>query len=219
MVTLIEDKYDAVWSLLGSPEKKTSQDRWKWCFSVAASIKKLGPERQTIEGICVQLARDKGSPVNFRGPTNMTEAQLMEVHLAIFAVICWISASIKPVLKRERSTTPQSPQISLGLPQAWVEHSDYAVPHTDLKRPATKMFTGIRDHGSDLGTVPQDPILESILTFASLHRIGHVNLKLVDCLTDHLHFDARRRTLSIFRFPSFCVMKIMRTDALLIIDK
>ncbi|KAM7213093.1 hypothetical protein V8F06_011516 [Rhypophila decipiens] len=107
---------------------------------------------------------------------------------------------------------------------------------TDLRRPTSKMIRSFRPrmdivedqyesaytthvisslHPTQTGTAAppidnfEDRLYEPGLNYASLSTIGRVRIRWVDTLTAHLEFDRATRELSLFRFPSFCVAKIL----------
>ena len=44
----------------------------------------------------------------------------------------------------------------------------------------------------------------SHVSFDMIQNFAKVRIEWVDCLSMHLEFDSRTRTLKVFRFPSFC---------------
>jgi len=56
----------------------------------------------------------------------------------------------------------------------------------------------------DMNTI--DWIDVSLVCFHTLHKIADIKIEWVDVLALHLDFDSRKRTLSIFRYPSFCFL-------------
>ncbi|KAJ2993996.1 hypothetical protein NUW58_g1672 [Xylaria curta] len=223
---LIEYKYNVIWKVLGCEDTPSVEDRWELYFAVLSIISSLAPEETTINAICLQLARDKKFPTTSHGLPQLTELQFDEVRRVVFAVLCWISATLIPTLLRPDTQNSQVPQ-ELTLPEDWVRNSKHALHQSDYKRPAAKIFRGFREnvinlHPIGTGSIPsglaEDTLFESGITYISLYRIGNVKLKFVDTIIDHLHFDRKGRTLSLFRFPTFCAMSILCTKNLALIE-
>lgn len=61
---------------------------------------------------------------------------------------------------------------------------------------------------TDQPTVFNQRIEVSLLCFGTLHNVAEVKIKWVDVLSLHLDFDPRTRQLSIFKFPSFCLLML-----------
>ncbi|KAK4039377.1 hypothetical protein C8A01DRAFT_47166 [Parachaetomium inaequale] len=149
--------------------------------------------------------------------------------LAIFAVLCWVTASLEPVLEKA------APCAALHLTAL---NSARRYTARDTRRPLSKMFYSFRESAlpamewqggqADSGLASGNPspgplpshargadddiLYESSLNYFTLRTIGRVKLKWVDTLTAHLAFDRSTRTLSLFRYPSFCVANLLRTN-------
>jgi len=52
----------------------------------------------------------------------------------------------------------------------------------------------------------------SLVCFHILHRFAGIEIEWVDCLSLHLEFDSRTKTLKLFRFPSLCFIMCSNTD-------
>ena len=59
-----------------------------------------------------------------------------------------------------------------------------------------------KDGGNDL----------SLVCFHILHRFAGIEIEWVDCLSLHLEFDSRTKTLKLFRFPSLCFIMCSNTN-------
>ncbi|KAI0545210.1 hypothetical protein F4679DRAFT_562061 [Xylaria curta] len=225
-MTLIKHKYDVIWKMIGTNDPPNLRDCWEWYFTVLSAAKNLVPENTTIDTICFQLACDKNFSITSNGVLQLTETQLDEARRAIFAVLCWTSATLVPILSRP--SNPVSPEsLTPALPKTWVQDSNHVLSRSDYKRPAAKVFRGFRINwadpitgmaGATFDSAFGDALFETSITYVSLYRIGHVKLKLVDTITDHLHFNRQARTLALFRFPTFCVMSILRTTKLAVME-
>lgn len=51
-----------------------------------------------------------------------------------------------------------------------------------------------------------DWIIGDFVCYSTLRRVIGVEIEWVDVISLHLEFDNRKRTLKVFRFPSFCRM-------------
>jgi hypothetical protein len=164
-----------------------------------------------------------------------TEVEKLRIQRAIFAVLCWTSAMLTPLLDDEecdisRSTTTdtadeyqpvRSRTVSFSLV---AEGSSQRYSSKDFRRPISKMFYVYDPYGNDVD-VESHPECESFcnlrndgdellrascLNYYSLFTIGRVKIRWVNTLTEHLTFDRPNRTLSVFRFPSYCVASVLR---------
>jgi hypothetical protein len=144
----------------------------------------------------------------------------------MFAVICWTSATLKPILHTETlCTITNTLNSTLGqniLLEA--ENSSQIYSYSNLRRPISKILHHFQPHYADVkevedplgdlrnqsgGGMSNDVLYESSLNYFSLSTIGRVRITWVDTLTSHLAFDRSTRTLSIFRFPSFCATNVL----------
>lgn len=65
----------------------------------------------------------------------------------------------------------------------------------------------------------EDALYMPSLNYFSLLTVGRVRIRLVDTVTAHLAFDRPTRTLSIFRFPTFCVTNVHCSQGLEILQR
>jgi hypothetical protein len=154
----------------------------------------------------------------------------------MFAVICWTSATLKPILHTETlCTTTNAVNSRLGqniLLEA--ENSSQIYSYSNLRRPISKIFHHFQPHYADVkevedplgdlrnqsgGGMSNDVLYESSLNYFSLSTIGRVRITWVDTLTSHLAFDRSTRTLSIFRFPSFCATNVLGKPNIKVLQK
>lgn len=66
------------------------------------------------------------------------------------------------------------------------------------------------DNSVGAGAGNEDVLYVSSLEYSALFTIGRVRLNWVDTLSSHLVFGRSKHTLSVFRYPSFCVANIIR---------
>ena len=158
----------------------------------------------------------------------------MQVLRAIFAVLCWTSATLKPLLDDQATAVTTYAANPVDVQKfLWAENSSQKYSSKDLRRPIGKMFCSFRNYTEggeesnysvssgiqSSGSSSDDILYESSLNYFSLYTIGRVKLKWVDTLTSHLAFDHSTRTLSVFRFPSFCMTNVLRKHEVKVIEK
>lgn len=61
-----------------------------------------------------------------------------------------------------------------------------------------------------------DWIICDFVCYSTLRRVIGVDIEWVDIISLHLEFDNRKRTLKVFRFPSFCRMMCQYQEATLL---
>jgi hypothetical protein len=163
-----------------------------------------------------------------KSPHEIEMHDKLRVLQAIFAVLCWTSATLKPLMEAPNTSDRDTQALILEAENASQRYST-----KDLRRPISKMFYSFRNHtGYVEGLEPfsqnevqcsegvsNEVLYESTLNYSSLFTIGRIRLKWVDTLTAHLDFDRQTRTLSVFRFPSFCVANVLRTKDLKILNR
>ena len=201
---LLGDEFECIWTVAGVQRPKRLVDCWSWFNAVNNTIRSM-EERNTITDVLDEMKR---SLVN----TQLNSTISIDTNtclIATFAVLCWSSMTLQPMLSVPDSGTPAlwarrlSPlqQMSLKLDTA--------------RRPIVAAFRNFQRNQGDGrwrqpicdNTVGQSSVLHvSTLTFHSLQTIGKIRLNWVDELSSHLDFESRTRTLSVFRFPSFCAL-------------
>lgn len=138
-----------------------------------------------------------------------------QVLRAIFAVLCWTSATLKPIFDDETIATAIMNRNgrSASGPSVAAKNSSEIEFYTGLGQPLRTIFKNLRgrtvkaDYSES--TRSDDVLYQSSLDYFSLLTIGRVKLKWVDTLTSHLAFDRSKRTLYIFRFPSYCAINVL----------
>jgi hypothetical protein len=152
----------------------------------------------------------------------------LQVLRAIFAVLCWTSATLKPLIG-----TPETVDLDTQAHFLEAENSSQKYSTKDLRRPISKMFYSFQNRAEYVEEFENHPrnefqggehsnsdmLYESSLNYFSLYTIGRVKLKWVDTLTAHLAFDRPTRTLSVFRFPSFCATNTLRTNGIKVLKE
>ncbi|KAK0747421.1 hypothetical protein B0T21DRAFT_388497 [Apiosordaria backusii] len=240
---LLHPRFAVIWRIIGKEPPLSSADGWRWCAAVLNAFGAVGDDDASMDKAYQQLVRNgllAGGEIRSR--------EKNQVLLAMFAILCWLSAALKPILddpsEEETVLTNTTP---FGLT---AEASTRSYISRDLRRPVSKMFYAYRDQtlvtdrwasrdpleqvdswntdpgpssqiGTDTGskTGTDDVLYVSSLEYFALFTIGRVRLKWVETLSDHLAFDRSKHTLSVFRYPSFCVANILRKNEVSVIKK
>lgn len=228
---LLDPRFRVIWKILGRAAPSSAVDCWEWCFVVIKAFQDLEYEDPSMEKAYRRILENSKN-LGLEVESN-DKLQIMQ---AIFAVLCWTSATLKPILHSERpSTTSSADNSSLKQDSSLVaENSSQKYSYNDLRRPISKMFYHFRPHNWDVeepeeslanrrnqsdGGISNDVLYQSSLNYFSLSIIGHVKVIWVDTLTSHLAFDRSTRTLSIFRFPSFCATHVLSKSNVEVLQK
>lgn len=224
---LLNHRFTIIWILMGKSQPMSLDDIWHWCsvvFNVFDSLRTNG-EEASIERAFRELIRRAGIPAR-----SISAQDRKSTILAMFAVLCWCSAALCPVLTVEDSAGADEDAIP-ATPAAQglcltARYSSQLYSTRELGRPLCKMFFSFcggepagdkgPPSGADNRGVPasranpsDDALYKSSLDYFSLYTIGKVRLKWVDTLTAHLAFDRSARTLSLYRYPSHCAINIL----------
>lgn len=207
---LLEDRFEIIWKVLGRDPPSTSVDCWHWCFAVIKSFQSLsGHCDVSIEDAYTQLIAD--SKLSFD-----EESRGKQVLRAIFAVLCWSSATLTPIfddktisaaiINRNGRDSARRPSVA-AMKFSEVEFS------IEVEQPLPVLFHRFRDGAGKAeyseSTQSDDVLYQSSLDYFSLLTIGRVKLKWVNTLSLHLAFNRSKRTLYIFRFPSYCAINVL----------
>ncbi|KAI0893452.1 hypothetical protein F4806DRAFT_504915 [Annulohypoxylon nitens] len=228
---LLDPCFESIWKLLGRTIPSTSVDAWHWCFAVINAYDSLSDRDPSIERIYQQILKVSGKVV-----CTPSEEDKKHILQAIFAILCWTSSTIQPLVGKKAAEHSQSISdqhhhdeemtCSVESTTLFAENCSRVYSSTNIRRPASKMFHSYRfqadgyEFGGSailpIGVITQAPgyhyeamLYESSLNYDSLSRIGRIRIRLVDNLTAHLAFDSTTRELSMYRYPSFCVTKIL----------
>lgn len=218
---LREPYFVRFWKIIGRDSPATVTDCWHWCFAVIRIFHTLD-DNASIEKAYTALvteAREQSLEIN--------PQEKQYVLQAIFAILCWTSALLKPVLGSE-SGSSDAETIRLGAGHSHcstAENTNRKYICKDLRRPVSKMFYAFRHQTQDSEEASQqssgiatleggrggdDVLYEASLNYFSLYTVGRLRVKWVNTLTEHLAYNRSRREISIFRFPSFCVANVLR---------
>jgi hypothetical protein len=229
---LLDPRFDIIWRILRRDSPSATVDCWHWCFVVIKTFQALKDDDPSIEKAYQRLIENANQSLH-----DIKAHEKLQVLRAMFAVICWTSATLKPLLDDEATaatTDAANPGVVQTSSSLAAENSSQKYSSRDLRRPISKMFYSFRNHAEDVeeserhpasggtqrsGSSSNDVLHESSLNYSSLFRIGRVRLKWVDTLTAHLAFDRSTRTLSVFRFPSYCVTNVLRKHDVKVLKK
>lgn len=203
---LLEDDYSNIWPSIGLPKPKTSAECWSWLEAVASSIRQFQGAGVSIEDIWETMIPRTAAPSDVR---ITADSERSTCFIAIFAVLCWGSMTLSPKLASSSTAAPSY----LAIQHMTTEHHGLKLDF--VERPIAAVFrnfqrnkTGIRWRPPINAPLTGDSVVlyVSSLNFNSLQITGKLRLKWVDNITSHLDFNSRTRTLSIFRYPSFCAL-------------
>lgn len=220
---LLIPQYNAIWKVLKAVGSPTIDHCWKWCFEVLEAFQSLNADDDSIAEACSKLIAKARNNHH-----DISDEEELCMQRAVFAVLCWTSATLRPLTSHESPTLPHSVEGSAHRPLLRAENTSrvYTIyDPNEVQRTLSYFFSSFqyRDENIEGATECQrgsiihsvnfrsdDRLYESALNYSSLFTIGGVKIKWVDTLTAHLAFNRRTRTLSIFRFPSFCVANVLR---------
>jgi hypothetical protein len=202
---LLDDDYAPVWEVLGMQRPNTTQGCWQLPVAVFKSLKLAStqPQDVTIDTILDALPPDRGGG-RLR---NRASAQM-----AIFAVFCWATMILTPNLR------PPSPLLACMLPGRHL--SDATTQHKldRCKRPISVTFQGFKAQAWGRDVMKAAPVAadgnedlyEASLNMRSLKLFGKVRVQWVTNMAAHLEFDPASRLLSLYQFPTLCVLRCLR---------
>lgn len=205
---LLNDEYTCMWSAIGKQRPESVRQCWPLFDAVCSTIRKLKDESNSIEDVWNRLC-----PLTHKGKATdpAKEGARNPGFVAVFSALCWATMTLEP--KIHSIDFKGSP--SLMVCQQPLEDG---LRMESVRRPIPAVFRQF--HRAMLSTRWRAPIGDSkanrptvlevaCLNYASLHRIGKIRLEWVNDLTSHLDFDANKRQLSVFRFPSFCALSTL----------
>ena len=215
----LTERYAGIWPVIGLPRPQAASHCWVLFRAVSRAAGKLDNAEYSIEDVwkSVKPSPETVADADADADADARERSLMPAHaqdneslIAVFAVLCWSSMILQPRLTWSAAAPclaiHQLPAGHQGLKMDFVRRPIPAVFWKFQKALARRQHTGKPLTGGS--TV----LFVSTINYHSLRTIGKVSLKWVDNLSCHLHFDSRARTLSVFRFPSFCALATMAGD-------
>ena len=201
----LAEQYAGIWSTIGLPRPQATSHCWALFRAVSHAVTKLDDAEYSIEDVwrSVKPSPDAGAEADARGDKCL---------IAVFAVLCWGSMILQP--KLTWSDAAAAP--CLAIHQLPANHQGLKMDF--VHRPIPAVFRNFqkvlarRQHTRRPVTVEPTILFVSTINYHSLRTIGKVTLKWVENLSCHLNFDSRTRTLSVFRFPSFCALATIASD-------
>ncbi|CAG9981264.1 unnamed protein product [Clonostachys byssicola] len=242
---LLDTRFAFIWKLMGQEQPSDPVLVWAWCFFVIDAFKASKDADPSIDKICRKMLETVRGAMT-RGGDRCEPNYEEKKHMlqAIFAVLCWTSATLEPIIgdaATQLSKKSPNPDEFVEEGNVLLESALFAsncsrnYSSSQLRRPASLMFHTYRlqvptNAGRGEGTCTsldlqppginlEDMLYEPSLTFDSLQMIGRVGIKWVDTLTAHLSFNRLTRELSVYRYPSFCVAKILSKQKVEVVEK
>lgn len=204
---LRDDAYAAMWDALGLQRPNSAQGCWRLLIAVFKTLdsEKVQPQDVSIDSVLDSLLRDRGG-AKVRAPALS--------QIAVFAIFCWATMILTPNLR--------PPSHVLACMLAGRPESDASTQHKldRCKRAIAVTFHGFkapawgRDvmKGPPVATDGNEEIYEASLNMRSLQLFGKVRIQWVTTMTAHLEFDPASRRLSLFQFPTLCVLKCLQGE-------
>ncbi|KAI1420539.1 hypothetical protein F5Y12DRAFT_788172 [Xylaria sp. FL1777] len=218
----LTEEYAVIWSTIGLPQPQVTSHCWVLFQAVSRATSRLDDAGYSIEDVWesiklsldgdVELGSGGGSPI-------MPGAAQDSCLIAVFAVLCWGSMIVQPKLAWSDALAGPSlaihqlPADQQGLKMDFVRRPIPAVFRNFQKAIARRQPTRRPVTGEAA------VIFVSTINYHSLRTIGNVRLKWVDNMSCHLEFDSRTRTLSVFRFPSFCALTTIAGDRGVLVEE
>ncbi|KAK1508065.1 uncharacterized protein CCOS01_16066 [Colletotrichum costaricense] len=200
--------FSPIWPSLSNSTACTITDCWKFLLAVAYNFKSAEKD-YSIE--------DLKNHVLSSGE-NVRESSDALLLAAVFAAVCLLTMTLQPSLDFE----PFGGQICLACrfpsltdessPQGQIARQNLR----EAKRPIKRVFE-LFEHSAwddqptnmDHSIGEHDSLYEGSLNLEVL-LFGRIKIQWVDTLSEHLRFDLVSRRLSIFSFPTFCVLSALR---------
>lgn len=210
IIPLTDPGFLPIWPSLSNPTAGTITDCWKFLHTVAYSFKSA--EKDTsIEDLRNHVLSSVENIRESSGPLLLA---------AVFAAVCWLTMTLQPSLDFE----PCGGQVCLAcrFPSVTDESNlQGQIARQNLreaKRPIKRVFELFK-HSAwddqppnvDYSTGENDSLYEGSLNLEVL-LFGRIRIQWVDTLSEHLKFNLVNRRLSIFRFPTFCVLSALRKE-------
>ncbi|KAH8714836.1 hypothetical protein GQ44DRAFT_730565 [Phaeosphaeriaceae sp. PMI808] len=203
---LLGDDYHELWQILNLPRPRTAHDCWPWIITVLESInlQTKRPEDISIASVLKIIQGEFGAAA----PSDKTFPQI-----AIFAALSWVTMMLTPTLK-----FPGEPHLACKLPGRLEAEGGAQHRIGKCKKAISVAFRGFKTEAwgplvlkcgePHLGE--SEDLYEASLCYKSLQTFSKISIQWVTTMTAHLDFDPASRKLSLFRFPTMCVLKAMQ---------
>ncbi|KAK7909058.1 hypothetical protein PG985_014936 [Apiospora marii] len=221
---LLHPDFDVIWTIINRNHESSrrASDCWDWCFAVVEVFRKEPNGDPSLQRAYETLIME--AQMETHGISRKDKKHVLK---AMFAVLCWVTGCLTPIINDEMTPATDGEALIPQEPILEAENSFRKLTVKNINRPISKLFYSFRnqtetrtDHNDGeitesslaVDIMQEDVLYNSALNFSSLSTVGRVRLTWVDTITSHLHFNPVTRTLSIFRFPSFCVANILRAN-------
>lgn len=202
---LLGGDFAGIWPVINCPYPKHGSDCWPWLIAVLKVAKEQNDD-SSIEDIWKHLVLQTCHDVG-----GQDQSRKDHEFVAIFAVLCWVTMTLNPVLHFNK--TPSSIYLDCHIPNSKSERHRQKLDQ--CRRPIGAVFRNFKPHAWDTGTrynIEDRNLYEASLNYYSLHEFGKIRIGWVDTISDHLKFSPASRVLSLFRFPTFCVLRAIQCD-------
>ncbi|KAK3365466.1 hypothetical protein B0T24DRAFT_635918 [Lasiosphaeria ovina] len=196
----------------GSP---SSGDSLRVLASVASFIIEKGPQ-VSIDAIASLLAPANNTISEARDDVTTTKLN------SVFSLLSWLTFIYEPA---PSGPSEQIFRIIVGSDGPGIQYFSLSRPHTDKKRKLPYFLKGFgmllpsrqpggqlsgedRNASSGVGKVQPRPLSPHVFNMKVLQSIGYFKVHWTENLPSHLHLNAECDTVSIFKFPSYCLASI-----------
>lgn len=207
---LLTPEYASIWRTLGRDTPASADGCWPLFRDVHAAITACGGE-STIEDVWRKACG--GSSDRARAPSPaaaLLRTQQGPAFILVFSVLCWTTMALRPTL----TWADFKGETSLMVGNQALDQGTLKIEPA-VQRPIPALFRQFHrsmtisrwKHAIGEAKTTESEALEvSCLNYATLRDIASINLHWVSDLASHLDFDATRRRLSVYRFPTFCAL-------------
>lgn len=222
---LLADDYTALWPVICLPRPSSPAECWPWFSAVCSAVRTGGDKKSSIDDIWGLICNPGDNASNHASLRPAGQEKFAPL-IAIFAVLCWSTMTLTPQLCWADFQSGPSLMVAQHQQQRPTQSRRASDQLQSLKmdivrRPVPAVFRNFqrtmrtsrwrRPIGSGSRDGDISPVLHvSTLNYESLKTIGKIRLKWVNDLSSHLDFNAQDRSLSLFRFPTFCALNTLR---------
>lgn len=204
---LLSQQFGEAWIALQRQPPTKSEDCWLWFTDICRALQSLEDDKAAIEDIWSLMSLHANHTEDHNTLSHSTFG-----FLAVFAVLCWSTMTVLPILSFDDAHN--TPSLAACLHR---HGSPISQRMDNVRRPMTAVFRGFRASAWQTNQEPiglasnsQDSLYASSLNFWSLKQIGKIHIEWVETLAAHLSFDSHSRCLKIFRLPTFCALATPR---------
>lgn len=203
---LLREEYNTLWSAIACKRPHSAEECWSFLNAVVDSLHHLWDTDASIEELWEGMVERAAHTADGRlcSPSRIPP---VSCSMAIFAALCWSTMVLQPVLVPSDDRDYPSfrvEQTRCGSPGLKIDFAQRPIRVLSQNLQRTMKTTSCRIDAVQSGD--STSLRVASLDYASLRTIAKVSMVWVDDLSSHLDFDAASRTLSVFRFPSFCAL-------------